>query len=94
MVLGNRQPAYRATAPSRRPARGLNAISAQVVMVLLNQTLRQWQLWKFVEDTVANLMPESLAQRPDLRRPWVVIYLGHCLNRSRPVADPVDGCGL
>jgi hypothetical protein len=57
-------------------SRSLNAITAQVVMILLTYTLRQWQLWKFVEETLANLTPESLVQRLNLHQQWVVIYLG------------------
>jgi hypothetical protein len=29
----------------------------------LTYTLRQWQLWKFLEETLANLSPETLAQQ-------------------------------
>jgi len=57
-------------------SRSFNAITAQVVMILLTYTLRQWQLWKFVEETLANLTPESLVQQLNLRQQWVVIYLG------------------
>jgi hypothetical protein len=57
-------------------SRSLNAIAAQVVMVLLTYTLRQWQLWKFLEETMANLTPEVLAQQLRLMQQWIVIYLG------------------
>ena len=45
-------------------------------MVLLTYTLRQWQLWKFLEETLANLTPEGLAQQLRLMQQWIVIYLG------------------
>jgi hypothetical protein len=57
-------------------SRSFNAIAAQVVMVLLTYTLRQWQLWKFLEDALANLTPEVLAQQLRLLQQWIVIYLG------------------
>jgi hypothetical protein len=44
-------------------SRNFNAIASQLVMVLLTYTLRQWQLWKFLEETLANLSPETLAQQ-------------------------------
>ena len=62
-------------------SRSFNAITAQVVMVLLTYTLRQWQLWKFVEETLANLTPESLIQQLNLRQQWVVIYLGYAYTQ-------------
>jgi len=57
-------------------SRSFNAIAAQVVMVLLTYTLRQWQLWKFLEEALANLTPEHLAQQLRLMQQWIVIYLG------------------
>ena len=57
-------------------SRSFNAIAAQVVMVLLTYTLRQWQLWKFLEESLANLTPEALALQLRLLRQWIVIYLG------------------
>jgi hypothetical protein len=57
-------------------SRSLNAIAAQVVMVLLTYTLRQWQLWKFIDENLAHLTPEGLADRLRLLQQWVVIYLG------------------
>ncbi len=62
-------------------SRSFNAISAQVVMILLTYTLRQWQLWKFFEETLANLTPQSLAQQLNLRQQWVVIYLGYAYTQ-------------
>jgi len=57
-------------------SRDFNAIAAQVVMVLLTYTLRQWQLWKFLEQALADLTPEGLLQQLKLIQQWVVIYLG------------------
>jgi hypothetical protein len=57
-------------------SRSFNAIAAQVVMVLLTYTLRQWQLWKFLEETLAHLTPETLAHQLRLLRQWIVIYRG------------------
>jgi len=57
-------------------SRRLNAIAAQVVMVLLTYTLRQWQLWKFLDEALAHLTPEGLALQLKLMQQWIVIYLG------------------
>jgi hypothetical protein len=57
-------------------SRSFNAIAAQVVMVLLTYTLRQWQLWKFLEEALAHLTPERLADQLRLLQQWIVIYLG------------------
>lgn len=62
-------------------SRSANAITAQVVMILLTYTLRQWQLWKFVEETLANLTPEALVRQLNLRQQWVVIYLGYAYTQ-------------
>ncbi len=56
-------------------SRSFNAIAAQVVMVLLTYTLRQWQLWKFLEENLASLTPEGLAAQLRLLQQWIVIYL-------------------
>lgn len=45
-------------------------------MGLLTYTLRQWQLWKFLEETLAHLTPERLADQLRLLQQWIVIYLG------------------
>src|SRR5271157_2661775 len=57
-------------------SRSFNAVTAQVVMVLLTYSLRQWQLWKFLQESLANLTPEGLAAQLKLMQQWVVIYLG------------------
>ena len=56
-------------------SRSFNAIAAQVVMVLLTYTLRQWQLWKFLEENLASLTPEGLRAQLRLLQQWIVIYL-------------------
>lgn len=55
-------------------SRSFNAIAAQVVMVLLTCTLRQWQLWKFLQENLAHLTPEGLAAQLRLLQQWIVIY--------------------
>jgi hypothetical protein len=55
-------------------SRSFNAISAQVVMVLLTYTLRQWQIWKWLEEKMASLTPEGLLQALKLLQQWIVIY--------------------
>jgi hypothetical protein len=57
-------------------SRSFDAIAAQAVMVLLTYTLRQWQLWKFLQETLANLTPEGLAAQLKLMQQWGVIYWG------------------
>jgi len=57
-------------------SRSFNAIAAQVLMVLLTYTLRQWQLWKFLDQSLANLTPEGWAARLRLLQQWIVIYSG------------------
>ena len=57
-------------------SRSFNAIAAQVLMVLLTYTLRQWQLWKFLQEALAHLTPEVLAQQLRLLQQWIVIYWG------------------
>ncbi len=44
-------------------------------MVLLTYTLRQWQLWKFLEENLTSLTPEGLAAQLRLLQQWIVIYL-------------------
>ena len=55
-------------------SRSLNAITAQVVMILLSNSLRQWQLWKILKEEEANRTPDSLRFRLAMRREYVVIY--------------------
>jgi hypothetical protein len=55
-------------------SRNLNAMTAQFVMVLLTYTLRQWQIWKWLEENLANLTPERLLDALKLLQQWIVIY--------------------
>jgi hypothetical protein len=67
-------------------SRNFNAIAAQVVLVLLTYTLRQWQLWKFLEQALANLTPAVLAEQLRLMQQWIVIYLGSAYTQLPVVA--------
>jgi hypothetical protein len=58
-------------------SRSFNLVTAQVVFVLLSYTLRQWQLWKTQQASLAGLPPEHLQRRLDLQRHFIVIYLAH-----------------
>jgi hypothetical protein len=55
-------------------SRSFNAIAAQVVMVLLTYTLRQWQIWKWLEENLARLTPQGLLDALKLLQQWIVIY--------------------
>lgn len=55
-------------------SRSLNAIAAQVVMILLSYTLRQWQLWQRLQEHLASCTPETMRFRLAIRREYVVIY--------------------
>jgi hypothetical protein len=55
-------------------SRSLAAITAQVVMVLLAYTLRQWQLWKRQQEQLSGRTPELLRQQLAIHQHWVVIY--------------------
>jgi hypothetical protein len=59
---------------TRFRSRHFNAIAAQLVMVLLTYTLRQWQIWKWLQENLANLTPEGLLQTLKLLQQWIVIY--------------------
>lgn len=58
-------------------ARSFNAVSAQVVFVLLSYTLRQWQLWKQRRTDLAGRHPQEIQRRLDLEHQFVVIHLAH-----------------
>ena len=58
-------------------SRSFNAVSAQVVFVLLSYTLRQWQLWHDRREDLANRHPEEIQRRLNLEHQFVVIHLGH-----------------
>jgi hypothetical protein len=55
-------------------SRSFNAIAAQVVMILLTYTLRQWQLWQMLREQEANRAPDMMRFRLALRREYIVIY--------------------
>jgi hypothetical protein len=55
-------------------SRSRNAIAAQVVMILLSYTLRQWQLWQMLQEQLADRTPETLRFRLALCREYIVIY--------------------
>jgi hypothetical protein len=59
---------------TRLRSRNFNAIAAQVIMLLLTYTLRQWQIWKWVEQNLAHLTPETLLGALKLLQQWIVIY--------------------
>ena len=58
-------------------SRSFNVIAAQVVFILLAYTLRQWQLWKWLQAEPAGKTPELLQRRLDIHRQYVVLYLAH-----------------
>ena len=43
-------------------------------MVLLTYTLRQWQIWKWLGETLASHTPEETLHQLKLLQQWVVIY--------------------
>lgn len=55
-------------------SRSFNVIAAQVVMILLSYTLRQWQLWQMLQEQLANRTPDTMRFRLAMRREYVVIY--------------------
>jgi hypothetical protein len=55
-------------------SRSLDAITAQVVFVLLAYTLRQWQLWRLQQTAWAGLSPQSIEQKLSIHQQWIVIY--------------------
>jgi len=62
-------------------SRNFNAIAAQVVFILLSYTLRQWQLWKLQRQELAGVTPGLMHRRLNLRKEYVVIYLGHAYTQ-------------
>jgi hypothetical protein len=67
-------------------SRSFDAIAAQVVMILLSYTLRQWQLWHLLQEQAANRVPDSMRFRLAFRREYVVIYHGHAYAEMSLVA--------
>jgi hypothetical protein len=58
-------------------SRCFNVIVAQVVFILLSYTLRQWQLWRLVQEELAGKTPGLLARCLNLHNHYVVIYHEH-----------------
>jgi hypothetical protein len=57
-------------------SRAQNVIVAQVVFILLSYTLRQWQLWRLHAEAPPDQTPELMRRRLNLRKQYIVIYLG------------------
>ena len=57
-------------------SRAQNVMVAQVVFILLSYTLRQWQLWRLHAQTSPDQTPELMRRRLNLRKQYIVIYLG------------------
>jgi hypothetical protein len=55
-------------------SRSFSAIVAQVVFILLSYTLRQWQLWKLLDEPPAGLSPKKIDRKLAIRDQQVVIY--------------------
>jgi len=69
---GNAKRLGSAAVPSAPYTHLSDANNGRVVLPLL----RQWQLWKFLEEALARLTPECLAQQLRLMQQWIVIYPG------------------
>jgi len=55
-------------------SRSFNAITAQMVFILLAYTLRQWQLWTLQQTVWSGLSPQQLQERLAVHAQWIVIY--------------------
>ena len=55
-------------------SRSFNVIAAQVVFILLTYTLRQWQLWRLLQEELAGQTPGLLQRRLNIHTQYVVIY--------------------
>lgn len=62
-------------------SRTFSAIAAQVVMVLLSYSLRQWQLWKIQQQKLAAKTPELMRRSLNIKKEYVVIYKGHAYTQ-------------
>jgi hypothetical protein len=58
-------------------SRSFNAVMAQVVFVLLSYTLRQWQLWKTLQDHLSGRHPHEVGRQLNLEHQFVAIYHHH-----------------
>lgn len=55
-------------------SRTFNALAAQVVFILLSYTLRQWQLWKWLQQQLATRTPRQITRQLNIHQQYVVIY--------------------
>ena len=62
-------------------SRRLNVIVAQVVFILLSYTLRQWQLWKFLQEELAGQTPGLMSRQLKIHTQYVVIYHQNAYTR-------------
>jgi len=62
-------------------SRSFNVITAQVVFILLSYTLRQWQLWKLLQEELARRTPGFLERRLNHHKQYVVIYHEHAYTQ-------------
>ena len=63
-------------------SRSLNVITAQVVFILLRDTLRQWQLWRLRQAAeLAGKTPGLLQRQLNVHRQYVVIYHQHAYTQ-------------
>jgi len=62
-------------------SRSFNAITAQVIMILLTYSLRQWQLWQMLQEQEANRTPDTMRFRLAMRREYIVIYYQHAYTQ-------------
>ena len=63
-------------------SRTLNVITAQVVFILLSDTLRQWQLWRLrQEEELAGKTPGLIGRRLNIHSQSVVIYHQHAYTQ-------------
>jgi hypothetical protein len=62
-------------------SRCFHAITAQVVMILLSYSLRQYQLWKLLQTSLASCAPDQIRFRLAIRREHVVIYHNHAYTQ-------------
>jgi len=46
------------------------------VFILLSYTLRQWQVWRLHDEVLPDQTPELMRHRLNLRKQYIVIYLG------------------
>jgi len=67
-------------------SRRFNVIVAQVVFILLSYTLRQWQLWKWLQQELAGKTPGLLGRQLNIHAQYVVIYHQNAYARMPLVA--------